>query len=87
MAHGRAFALFYVNLAYSGFGGRHPDPAMWAVHGAAMQSCLKNKQFFTQGIFPGIDETQHAHTLVRESVINSFKVATETMKVTVRGRD
>jgi hypothetical protein len=53
-------------------GGKGSDPAVWAAHVEAMRTYLPLKRFYTQGVFYGLDETVHPHTVpdLRESVIN-----------------
>jgi hypothetical protein len=59
-----------------GMGGKSSNPAVWAAHRNAMRMYLRLKQFYTRGVFYGIDETVHAHTLpdLRESVLNVFNL-------------
>ncbi|MDR3643774.1 MAG: hypothetical protein P4M02_01715 [Clostridia bacterium] len=65
-----------------GIGGRHEDPLVWKAHKQAMKIYLQNKRFFAQGIFYGIDELTHAHTLpdAGECVINCFSLEEEPVK-------
>ena len=58
-----------------GVGGK-PGPTVWEADKRAMQAYRSLKRFYAQGVFYGIDETVHAHTLpdVRESVINVFNL-------------
>jgi hypothetical protein len=59
-----------------GVGGKSSDPAVWAAQKTAMAAYLRNKRFFAQGVFHGLDETIHAHTLpdVNQCVINCFNI-------------
>jgi hypothetical protein len=54
--------------------GGKPGPNVWEADRRAMRAYLSRKRFYTQGVFYGLDETVHAHTLpdLRESVINVF---------------
>jgi hypothetical protein len=60
-----------------GVGGKHPDPKVWEAHKKAMREYLRLKPFYTQGIFYGIEETVHAHTLPGRNacVINVFNLS------------
>ena len=53
-----------------------------------MQVYLANKRFFTQGVFYGLDEQAHAHTLpdAGACVINCFNLAAEPAERTLRFR-
>jgi hypothetical protein len=57
------FWWFASTCRHLGFGGQPADPAVWAAHQRAMRLYLAHKQFFTQGVFTGVDELTHAHTL------------------------
>jgi hypothetical protein len=59
-----------------GFGGKPADPAAWAAHKNAMKTYLSLKRFYSQGVFYGLDETVHCHTLpdLRRCVINCFNI-------------
>jgi hypothetical protein len=75
-ANALAFWWYASTCRHLGMGGRHPDPAVRAAHAAALRSYLSLKRFYTQGVFWGIDETVHAHTLadLRESAMNVFNL-------------
>lgn len=59
-----------------GIGGVSPDYTVWNAHKNAMKLYLSNKSFFTQGVFHGIDETIHIHSLpgINQCVINCFNL-------------
>lgn len=63
-------------------GGKGSDPAVWKAHVEAMRTYLPLKRFYTQGVFYGLDETVHAHTLpdLRESVINCFNLGDKALR-------
>jgi len=75
-----------------GVGGRHlarpeaatavashlaADEQVWNAHKQAMQTYRRLKRFYTQGVFYGLDETVHAHTLPEEGrcIVNVFNLA------------
>ncbi|MBN2579767.1 MAG: hypothetical protein JXB10_12325 [Pirellulales bacterium] len=70
-----------------GVGGK-PGPAAWEACIQAMRSYLPLKRFYTQGVFYGIDETVHAHTLpdLRESVVNVFNLDDKPVDKKIRFR-
>ena len=51
-----------------------------------MQVYLAHKRFFTQGVFYGLDELTHVHTLVDAGacVINCFNLEAEPVERTLR---
>jgi|APCry1669189204_1035204.scaffolds.fasta_scaffold04797_2 hypothetical protein len=57
-----------------GVGGKPQSPAVWDAQKAAMRAYLPLKRFYTQGMFYGLNETVHAHTLpqARSSVLDVF---------------
>lgn len=59
-----------------GVGGKPASADVWEADKRAMKTYLSLKRFYTQGVFYGLDETVHAHTLpdLRESVINVFNL-------------
>lgn len=63
-----------------GVGGKHPNGKVWEAHKQAMRDYKRLKQFYTQGVFYGLDETIHVHTLSdrNASVVNIFNL-TENM--------
>lgn len=85
------FWWFASTCRHLGVGGKHKDPAVWEAQKAAMQVYVKNKRFFTQGVFYGIDEYTHIHTLAdrRECLINCFNLTNEPVerKVSIRLQD
>jgi hypothetical protein len=70
-----------------GVGGKSSQ-LVWEAQKRAMKTYLANKRFFTQGIFCGLEETVHAHTLpdIRESVINVFNLENKSISKTIRFR-
>ena len=70
-----------------GVGGK-PAPAVWDAEKKAMQAYLPLKRFYTQGVFYGIDEMVHAHTLpdLRESVLNVFNLDDKPVQKEVQFR-
>ena len=74
-----------------GVGGKSSDPAIWSAQKAAMRTYLAHKRFYTQGVFYGLDETVHVHTLadVNEAVIDVFNFTdkTEFKKIKFRRAD
>jgi hypothetical protein len=61
---------------------------VWAAQKKAMHAYLSMKRFYAEGVFYGLDETLHAHTLpdVRESVINAFNLAEQPARKQVKFR-
>jgi len=57
------FWWFASTCRHLGIGGTHSNPDGWQAHKDAMQEYLRLKSFFTQGMFYGIEEAFHAHTL------------------------
>jgi len=70
-----------------GVGGKPPG-AVWEAEKKAMQAYQPLKRFYTQGVFYGVDEMTHAHTLpdLQESVINAFNLEKEPVQKPVRFR-
>jgi len=71
-----------------GVGGRHPDDRVWNAQQEAMQTHRRLKRFYTQGVFYGIDETAHAHTLADEGrcVLNAFNLSDVAVEREIRFR-
>jgi hypothetical protein len=69
-------------------GGKHADPKVWEAQKRAMRTYLSLKRFYTQGIFYGLDETVHCHTLpdLRECVMNCFNLDDMPVNKEVRFR-
>jgi hypothetical protein len=69
-------------------GGKHADPVVWEAQKNAMQTYLPLKRFYTQGVFYGLDETIHCHTLpdLGECVINCFNLEDQPVRKEVRFR-
>jgi hypothetical protein len=80
------FWWFASTCRHLGFGGQPADPLVWAAHKQAMALYLANKRFFTQGVFFGLDEQTHVHTLAgdRACVINCFNLEDEARTRTVQ---
>jgi hypothetical protein len=70
------FWWFASTCRHLGMGGKHADNAVWEAQKSAMKTYLSLKRFFTRGVFYGVEETVHAHTLpdLRECVINVFNL-------------
>ena len=87
-ANALAFWWYASTIRHLGMGGKGSDPAVWAAHVKAMQTYLPLKRFYTQGVFYGLDETVHAHTLpdLRESVINCFNLGEKPVHKQVQFR-
>ena len=64
------------------------NPAVWEAHKKAMQKYLGLKRFYAQGVFYGLDETVHVHTLadLKESVINVFNVDDKPVEKEIKFR-
>jgi hypothetical protein len=80
------FWWFASTCRHLGMGGKSPNPAVWAVHQRAMQTYLAAKRFYTQGVFYGLDELTHAHTLpdLQQSLINAFNLTNQPLQRTLR---
>src|SRR5579859_3207399 len=85
-ANAVGFWWFASTCRHLGVGGRHADPRVWAAHKQAMLVYLANKRFFTQGVFYGLDELAHGHTLpdLGACVINCFNLEAEPVERTLR---
>lgn len=83
-----AFWWYASTCRHLGIGGKHKNPAIWEAHKRAMKTYLSLKRFYTQGVFYGLDETVHAHTLpdLRESVLNVFNLTDKPEEKEVRFR-
>lgn len=79
------FWWFASTCRHLGFGGQHTDARIWAAHKLAMAQYIKNKRFFAQGTFFGLDELTHGHTLAetRACVINCFNLEDEPVTRTL----
>jgi hypothetical protein len=82
------FWWFASTCRHLGFGGKHKDPAVWEALKKAMQTYMPLKRFYTQGIFYGLDETVHCHTLpdLGESVLNIFNLDDKPAKKQLKFR-
>ncbi|MFH0760199.1 MAG: hypothetical protein V2A67_01695 [Bacteroidota bacterium] len=80
------FWWFASTCRHLGVGGKHADPAVWEAQKNAMQIYLSLKRFYTQGVFYGLDETIHCHTLpdLGECVINCFNLEDKPSRKEVR---
>jgi hypothetical protein len=69
-----------------GFGGKSSDPAIWQAQKNAMKDYLRLKQFFTQGVFHGVDEMTHVHALPERnsSVVVCFNLEQNAVDRTFR---
>jgi len=70
-----------------GVGGK-PPAAVWEAEKRAMRTYKPLKRFYTQGVFYGLDEMTHAHTLpdLQESVINVFNLEKKPVQKPLRFR-
>lgn len=70
-----------------GVGGK-PGSKVWEAEKQAMRTYLGLKRFYTRGVFYGIEETVHAHTLpdIRESVLDVFNLGDQPAEKAVRIR-
>ena len=82
------FWWFASTCRHLGIGGKSKDPAVWAAHKNAMKTYNELKRFFAQGVFYGLDETVHCHTLpdVGQSVINCFNLDDKPVQKQIRFR-
>ena len=80
------FWWFASTCRHLGVGGKHADPAVWDAQKKAMKTYLSLKRFYTQGVFYGLDETIHCHTLpdLGECVINCFNLEDKLVQKEVR---
>lgn len=80
------FWWFASTCRHLGVGGKHADPAVWEAQKQAMQTYLSLKRFYTQGIFYGLDENIHVHTLPDpgECVINCFNPDDQPVRKEIR---
>ncbi len=71
-----------------GIGGKHPDPKVWEAHKRGMRAYLRLKRFYTQGVFYGLEEMVHAHTLPGEGrcVLNVFNLEDVELEREIRFR-
>jgi len=77
--HALEFWWYASTCRHLGIGGKHPDPKAWEAHNQAMRTYRRLKRFYTQGVFYGLNETVHVHTLTDEgkSVVNVFNLSDE----------
>ena len=61
---------------------------MWEAQKRAMRTYLSLKRFYAQGVFYGLDETIHCHTLpdLGQSVVNCFNIDDKPVKKQVQFR-
>jgi hypothetical protein len=85
--HAMMFWWYASVCRHLGVGGK-PGPAVWEADKRAMQTYLSLKRFYAQGVFYGIEETVHAHTLpdLRASVINVFNLENKPVRKRFRLR-
>jgi hypothetical protein len=81
------FWWFASTCRHLGVGGK-PEAGVWEAEKEAMRTYRSLKNFYVQGIFYGIDEMVHAHTLpsLRESVINVFNIEDKPVSRTFQFR-
>lgn len=90
--HALVFWWYASTCRHLGVGGKHPDPKVWEAHKRAMHTYRSLKPFYTRGVFFGIDETVHAHTLGGDSlpegqvvaVLNVFNLAETEVEREIR---
>jgi hypothetical protein len=66
---------YYASVVqHLGIGGKHEVEAVWQAHKEAMKTYMAHKDFYVHGIFHGIEEEVHAHTLPgqKAGVLNLF---------------
>jgi hypothetical protein len=85
--HALMFWWYASTCRHLGVGGK-PGPTVWEADKRAMRAYLSLKRFYTQGVFYGIDETIHAHTLpdLRASTINVFNLEQKPVRKQLRLR-
>jgi hypothetical protein len=81
------FWWFASTCRHLGVGGK-PEAAVWEAEKKAMQTYKPLKKFYTRGVFYGIEEMVHAHTLsdLGESVINAFNLEDRPISKQIRFR-
>ena len=81
------FWWFASTVRHLGVGGKGPAP-VWEAQKKAMQVYKPLKRFYTQGVFYGLDEMVHVHTLpeLGEAVANVFNLDDKPVDRTVRFR-
>ncbi|MCL5096856.1 MAG: hypothetical protein M1608_04895 [Candidatus Omnitrophica bacterium] len=69
-----------------GVGGKSADIKIWEAQKTAMREYMRFKPFFTQGVFYGLGETVHAHTLPDrgECIIDVFNLAKAEVEREIR---
>jgi len=89
--HALEFWWYASTCRHLGVGGKHPNLKVWEAHKQAMQQYRRLKPFYTQGVFYGLDETIHVHTLKAQgkAVVNAFNLSDspETKEVTFQLRE
>ncbi len=75
-ANALMFWWYASTCRHLGMGAKPTDPAVWAAQKAAMQQYLPLQHFFAEGVFYGLDETIHVHTLpdLNAAVIDCFNL-------------
>jgi len=75
-ANALQFWWYASTCRHLGVGGKHPDPAVWEAHKAAMSRYLQLKEFYTQGKFYGLAECIHLHVLPKKKalIVNLFNL-------------
>ncbi|OCT15442.1 hypothetical protein A8709_15300 [Paenibacillus pectinilyticus] len=80
--HALMFWWYASTCRHLGVGGTPTNGKIWEKQKKEMQVYLSLKSFYAQGIFYGLDETVHAHTLRDrgETVINFFNLETKLVQ-------
>ncbi|HEY1764703.1 MAG TPA: hypothetical protein VGF85_07245 [Opitutaceae bacterium] len=87
-ANALMFWWYASTCRHLGMGAKPADPAVWDAQRQAMRQYLALKRFYAQGLFYGLDEMLHAHTLpeLRECVIDCFNLEEHPTHRTIRFR-
>ncbi|MBP5738869.1 MAG: carboxypeptidase regulatory-like domain-containing protein, partial [Abditibacteriota bacterium] len=75
---------YYSTCRHMGMGGKSADPVIWNAQKNATKLYKANKDFYTRGVFYGIDETCHGHTLPEpeKTVLNIFNLDDKAANMT-----
>ncbi len=71
------FWWFASTIRHLGVGGKGPAP-VWEAQKKAMQAYLPLERFYTQGVFYGLDEMVHVHTLADQRAASSTPSTSKT---------
>jgi hypothetical protein len=87
-ANALMFWWYASTCRHLGMGAKPAEPAVWEAQKSAMRQYLALKRFYAQGLFYGLDETVHAHTLpdLGESVLDCFNLEDHPVHRTLRFR-